>query len=108
MNSDKIKEIKLALRTYSTVLNDAFISASLIDRGKNELVFKLKNELNFVVNEVVENIITHGFRRANDEYCDWDETLVVPGDTYKVYLYYTVDDDDQIICEKCIYEDVND
>ena len=51
------KEIKLALRKYSTVLNDAEIKESLIDHMKKELVFKLKNELNFVVNEeVVENM----------------------------------------------------
>ena len=51
----KTKEIKLALRKYST-LNDAEIKESLIDHMKKELVFKLKNELNFVVNEVVENM----------------------------------------------------
>lgn len=61
-----------------------------------------------ICNRKVEDIITHGIRRANDEYCDWDDTLVVPGSTSKVYLYYDWDDDDQIICEKCIYEDVDD
>ena len=51
----KTKEIKLALRKYST-LNDAEIKESLIDHMRKEVVLKLKNELNFVVNEVVENM----------------------------------------------------
>ncbi len=76
MNSDKkIKEIKLSLRKYSVVLsdaeikellidhirkesvvNDAEIKELLIDHVKKELVLKLKDELNFDVNEVVENM----------------------------------------------------
>ena len=49
------KEIKLALRKYST-LNDAEIKESLIDYMKKELALELKNYLDIVVNEeVVEN-----------------------------------------------------
>ena len=51
----KTKEIKLALRKYST-LNDAEIKESLIDYMKKELALELKNYLDIVVNEeVVEN-----------------------------------------------------
>ena len=51
----KTKEIKLALRKYST-LNDGEVKKSLIDYMKRELALELKNYLDIVVNEeVVEN-----------------------------------------------------
>ena len=51
----KTKEIKLALRKYST-LNDAEIKESLIQYMKRELACELENNLNFIINEeVVEN-----------------------------------------------------
>ncbi len=76
MNGNKkVKEIKLSLRKDSVVLSDAEIKELmidhirkesvvsdaeikelLIDRVKKELVLKLKDELNFDVKEVVENM----------------------------------------------------